>query len=81
MTNTICRFLATPSPVFELLAEAGQEPLSVQQFAIVRLAQCVQVSFGFEYQETTVCNKGLSLDQAIHADFSSCYFNSVCIAQ
>ena len=40
MTNSICRFLATPSPVFELQAE---ETVSVQQFAIVRLAQCVQV--------------------------------------
>ncbi|RCI05105.1 phosphatidylinositol-4- kinase, partial [Rhizopus stolonifer] len=43
MTNTICRFLATPSPVFELQIE--QHPnryVSVQQYAIVRLAQCVQ---------------------------------------
>ncbi|KAI8148722.1 hypothetical protein BJV82DRAFT_642239 [Fennellomyces sp. T-0311] len=40
MTNAICRFLATPSPVFELQAE---ESITVQQFAIVRLAQCVQL--------------------------------------
>lgn len=45
MTNTICRFLATPSPVFDLQTEKRKESVSVQQFAIVRLAQCVQVSF------------------------------------
>lgn len=50
MTNTICRFLATPSSVFELQAEIGQETISVQQFAIVRLAQCVQVN-SFCYDE------------------------------
>lgn len=44
MTNTICRFLATPSPVFDLQTEKRKESVSVQQFAIVRLAQCVQVS-------------------------------------
>lgn len=38
MTNTISRFLATPSPVFEL--QAGET--SVQQYAILRLAQCVE---------------------------------------
>lgn len=43
MTNTICRFLATPSPVFELRTEKSKETVSVQQYAIVRLAQCVQV--------------------------------------
>lgn len=43
MTNTICRFLATPSPVFELQTENVNEIISVQQYAIVRLAQCVQV--------------------------------------
>ncbi|KAI7893269.1 uncharacterized protein EV154DRAFT_600987 [Mucor mucedo] len=42
MTNTICRFLATPSPVFELQTENVNEIISVQQYAIVRLAQCVQ---------------------------------------
>ncbi|CEP08014.1 hypothetical protein [Parasitella parasitica] len=42
MTNTICRFLATPSPVFDLQTETTAESVSVQQFAIVRLAQCVQ---------------------------------------
>lgn len=42
MTNTICRFLATPSPVFDLQTENLKETISVQQFAIVRLAQCVQ---------------------------------------
>ncbi|KAI9262886.1 hypothetical protein EDC94DRAFT_88967 [Helicostylum pulchrum] len=42
MTNTICRFLATPSPVFELQTEELKESVSVQQYAIVRLAQCVQ---------------------------------------
>jgi phosphatidylinositol 4-kinase len=42
MTNTICRFLATPSPVFELQTEKSKESVSVQQYAIIRLAQCVQ---------------------------------------
>ncbi|CAO0794100.1 unnamed protein product [Mucor circinelloides] len=42
MTNTICRFLATPSPVFDLQTEKRKESVSVQQYAIVRLAQCVQ---------------------------------------
>lgn len=78
MTNTICRFLATPSPVFELLAETGQEPLSVQQFAIIRLAQCVQVRLDWD---TKTCKLRLSLDQTIHANFSSCYFDLVRFAQ
>ncbi|KAI7870650.1 hypothetical protein BDF14DRAFT_1772183 [Spinellus fusiger] len=42
MTNTICRFLATPSSVFEMQTEQGVGLISVQQFAITRLAQCVQ---------------------------------------
>ncbi|KAI8636242.1 hypothetical protein BD408DRAFT_487034 [Parasitella parasitica] len=42
MTNTICRFLATPSLVFDLPTEKLEESVNVQQFAIVRLAQCVQ---------------------------------------
>ncbi|KAF7723837.1 phosphatidylinositol-4- kinase [Apophysomyces ossiformis] len=42
MTNTICRFLATPSPVFELQTTQDGENLTVQQFAIVRLAQCIK---------------------------------------
>ena len=44
MTNTICRFLATPSPVFDLQTETLKETVSVQQYAVVRLAQCVQVN-------------------------------------
>lgn len=43
MTNTICRFLATPSPIFEMKVELGHETVTMQKFAIVRLAQCVQV--------------------------------------
>ncbi|KAL7310917.1 Phosphatidylinositol 4-kinase stt4 [Mucor circinelloides] len=42
MTETICRYLATPSPVFELTTELDQETLTMQKFAIIRLAQCVQ---------------------------------------
>ncbi|KAI8369570.1 uncharacterized protein BYT42DRAFT_503440 [Radiomyces spectabilis] len=38
----ICRFLVTPSPVFDLYTETKGELLSIQQFAITRLAQCVQ---------------------------------------
>ncbi|CAO3596291.1 unnamed protein product [Absidia cylindrospora] len=38
MINNISRFLATPSPVFEL--HAGD--ISVQQYAVIRLAQCVE---------------------------------------
>lgn len=45
MTNAICQFLATPSPVFELKAEQEQETVTMQKFAIVRLAQCVQVKY------------------------------------
>lgn len=52
MTNNICRFLATPSPVFELQAHIGQENVSIQQFAIVRLAQCVQV---IDMSRSTIC--------------------------
>lgn len=43
MTNTICRFLATPSPVFEFKVEQEKQDVTMQKFAIVRLAQCVQV--------------------------------------
>ncbi|OBZ83610.1 Phosphatidylinositol 4-kinase stt4 [Choanephora cucurbitarum] len=43
MINTICRFLATPSPVFECLVEQqSKKCVSIQQYAIERLAQCVQ---------------------------------------
>lgn len=42
MTETICRYLATPSPVFEWTTELDQETLTMQKFAIIRLAQCVQ---------------------------------------
>lgn len=42
MTDIICRFLATPSPVFDL-GEKGSK--SVQEHAIIRLAQCVQTRF------------------------------------
>ncbi|ORX46095.1 hypothetical protein DM01DRAFT_1339741 [Hesseltinella vesiculosa] len=38
MTNTISRFLATPSPVFEL--KVGD--VGVQKYAVLRLAQCVK---------------------------------------
>lgn len=39
MINSISRFLATPSPVFEL--DVGGE-INAQQYAIIRLAQCVE---------------------------------------
>ncbi|KAI7904652.1 uncharacterized protein BX663DRAFT_431102 [Cokeromyces recurvatus] len=42
MTETICRYLATPSPVFELMIELNKNTLTMQKFAITRLAQCVQ---------------------------------------
>ncbi|KAI8996972.1 hypothetical protein BDB01DRAFT_769342 [Pilobolus umbonatus] len=42
MVNNICRFLATPSPVFELQTEIVNDSVSVQHYAISRLAQCVQ---------------------------------------
>lgn len=49
MTNAICRFLATPSPVFELKVEQEQVTTTMQKFAIVRLAQCIQVNMKNEY--------------------------------
>ncbi|KAI8379424.1 uncharacterized protein BYT42DRAFT_514723 [Radiomyces spectabilis] len=42
MISVICRFLATPSPVFELKADIGQDTVTMQEFATIRLAQCVQ---------------------------------------
>lgn len=42
MTNTISRFLATPSNVFELKLEQDHENITMQKSAIIRLAQCVQ---------------------------------------
>ncbi|KAI9253575.1 hypothetical protein BY458DRAFT_535835 [Sporodiniella umbellata] len=42
MTDTICRFLATPSPIFDI-REKGV--ICVQDHAIVRLSQCVQTRF------------------------------------
>lgn len=39
----LCRFLATPSLVFEKKATDSDDEMTVQQFAITRLAQCVQV--------------------------------------
>lgn len=44
MTETICRYLATPSHVFELVTELDQQTMTMQKFAIIRLAQCVQVN-------------------------------------
>lgn len=43
MTDMLCRFLATPSSVFDLHEEKLKGPTSVQQHAITRLAQCVRV--------------------------------------
>ncbi|KAG1141414.1 hypothetical protein G6F38_008437 [Rhizopus arrhizus] len=40
--NMLCRFLATPSLVFEKKATDSDGEMTVQQFAITRLAQCVQ---------------------------------------
>ncbi|KAI8079556.1 uncharacterized protein B0P05DRAFT_541070 [Gilbertella persicaria] len=42
MTETICRYLATPSPVFELNTHLERMETTMQKFAITRLAQCVQ---------------------------------------
>ncbi|RCH96416.1 phosphatidylinositol-4- kinase [Rhizopus azygosporus] len=45
MTDMLCRFLATPSSVFDLHKEKLKGSTSVQQHAITRLAQCVQTKF------------------------------------
>jgi phosphatidylinositol 4-kinase len=45
MTNTISRFLATPSTVFELKVQQCHNEITMQKFAIIRLAQCVQVGY------------------------------------
>ncbi|CAO3637256.1 unnamed protein product [Cunninghamella echinulata] len=50
MTNTISRFLATPSPVFEL--QAGD--ISVQQYSILRLAQCVESKPQAQMSQTAI---------------------------
>ncbi|KAI9473756.1 MAG: hypothetical protein EXX96DRAFT_596776 [Benjaminiella poitrasii] len=42
MTETICRYLATPSPIFELKTGFDKNTLTMQKFAVIRLAQCVQ---------------------------------------
>ncbi|KAI8973785.1 hypothetical protein BDF20DRAFT_823654 [Mycotypha africana] len=42
MTELICRYLVTPSPVFEMTTELGKVSVTIQQFAITRLAQCIQ---------------------------------------
>lgn len=49
MTEMICRYLATPSPVFELVTDLGQTTMTMQKFAIIRLAQCVQVRFCIDF--------------------------------
>lgn len=47
MIDTICRFLAVPSTVFHFRCDPpdANEPgcTSVRRFAIMRLAQCIQV--------------------------------------
>lgn len=47
MIDTICRFLAVPSTVFHFRCDPpdAKEPgcTSVRRFAIMRLAQCIQV--------------------------------------
>ncbi|KAL0081209.1 hypothetical protein J3Q64DRAFT_1850940 [Phycomyces blakesleeanus] len=54
MINTLCRFLATPSPVFDLITIQGESPTRVQQLAITRLAQCVQA--GPQAQQSKTAN-------------------------
>jgi hypothetical protein len=80
MTNTICRFLATPSSVFDLQAEEQEKLLSVKNFAIIRLAQCVQVSL---YKTRIRIDKknniiSIILDKAYSTNAPSCYFYVVC---
>ncbi|KAG0740375.1 hypothetical protein G6F23_008320 [Rhizopus arrhizus] len=53
MTDTICRFLATPSPVFDL-GEKNKGAMSVQRHAIIRLAQCVQTKFESHGTQTAI---------------------------
>jgi phosphatidylinositol 4-kinase len=55
MTNTISRFLATPSPVFDLQTERLKESVSVQQYAIIRLAQCIKVKTQNKNKQTSTC--------------------------
>ncbi|KAI8370194.1 hypothetical protein BD560DRAFT_329659 [Blakeslea trispora] len=42
MSETICRYLTTPSSVFDLTTQVDQTNVNMQKFAIIRLAQCIQ---------------------------------------
>ncbi|KAI9260780.1 hypothetical protein BY458DRAFT_439897 [Sporodiniella umbellata] len=42
MINVLCRFLATPSAVFDKKSRNCENETTVEEFAIIRLAQCVQ---------------------------------------
>ncbi|KAI8063818.1 hypothetical protein BC940DRAFT_327279 [Gongronella butleri] len=44
MTEIICQFLATPSDSFDLETVSDGSTISIRQFAIIRLAQCVQTT-------------------------------------
>ncbi|ORX44035.1 hypothetical protein DM01DRAFT_1364825 [Hesseltinella vesiculosa] len=44
MTEIICQFLATPSQTFDFETVLEGSTVTVRQFAIVRLAQCVQTT-------------------------------------
>lgn len=70
MTDTICRYLATPSTVFEAITEVNQKTFTVQKFAIVRLAQCIQVNLKI-WNEFT-CYLFPHIDQARRRNASSC---------
>lgn len=42
MTESIRKYLVTPSPLFETTTELNQKPCTIQKFAITRLAQCIK---------------------------------------
>ncbi|KAI9473410.1 MAG: hypothetical protein EXX96DRAFT_304862 [Benjaminiella poitrasii] len=54
MINTICRFIATPSPIFELQIEKAGESITVQQYAITCLAQCIQSKSDIQLSQTAI---------------------------
>ncbi|CAO3608584.1 unnamed protein product [Cunninghamella echinulata] len=43
MIDTICQFLATPSATFENKVELENNTMNIRKFAIIRLAQCIQI--------------------------------------
>ncbi|KAI8974048.1 hypothetical protein BDB01DRAFT_807332 [Pilobolus umbonatus] len=55
MTNRICRFLATPSPILHLKTEWSKSAITVQRYGFRRLSECIQRTTVSQMREMASC--------------------------